>query len=167
MGAPPDQVYLCALKKALYSGAELSGYLPLVGKYLVHIRTRTFNMYANAGAGCGGMIRLGGMEQRLCGYAASIEAGAARLAVFYYGNGHAQLCRAQRGHIASGARAYHYQLVFLHKYYISCSWIMRQISDAISGQAVSAARHRAASLKLSPSNAAFSLSAMLQSIESE
>ena len=116
LGAPPDQVYLCALKKALYAGAELSGYLPLVGKYLVHIRTRTFNMYANAGAGCGSMICLGGMEQRLCGYAASIEACAASLPVFHHRNRHSQLSGAQRGHIASGTCAYHYQLVFLHKY---------------------------------------------------
>jgi hypothetical protein len=79
----------------------------LVGEHRRHVDAVQRRADAELSAVRGGVGHLGRMQERLGGYAANVQAGAADLALFDKGDAQAQLCSPERGGIAAAAPAEH------------------------------------------------------------
>ena len=99
--------------------AQLFRHAALIGKNFAHVEGRAHRVNAHGRAVHRVAVDLRGVEQRLGGDAAPVQAGAAYLAAFHHSGVQAQRGGTQRCGIAAGACADDDQLI-VHTYSSGC-----------------------------------------------
>ena len=115
-----NQIHLGALEHTLDTGGQLLGHSTLVGEDGVHVNVHRVSGDTGVLAGADIMVNLGGMQQGLGGHAATVQAGAAGLAVLHNGHLQAQLSGAQSRNIAAGTGADDDQLIIHRSNLLFC-----------------------------------------------
>ena len=114
-----DEIHLGGLQQAVDAAAQLLGHAALVGEDLLHIEGSACRVNAHARAVHRVTVDLGGVEQRLGGDAAPVQAGATHLTARHHRRMQAQRGGPEGGGIAAGAGADHNQLI-LHAHSSGC-----------------------------------------------
>ena len=114
-----NQVDLGGLEKSVDAAAQLFGHTALIGEDLAHVEAGARRVNAHGRAVHRVTVDLGGVEQRLGGDAAPVQAGTAYLTALHHGGVQAQRRGTQRGGIAAGACADDDQLI-VHTYSSGC-----------------------------------------------
>jgi len=128
-GRAAQEVDLRGLEERFDAGGQLLRDLALVGKNFLNVGADVLGVHADVRAVLGVVIDLGGVEQRLGGDAAAVQAGAACLALFHNGGLEAQLRCAQCRFIAAGTCADDDELIIRH----SISFLFRAMPPFSGG----------------------------------
>ena len=114
-----DEIDLCGFEKPMDAAPQLFRHAALIGENFAHVEGGVCRVNAHGRAVHRVPVDLGGVEQRLGGDAAPVQAGAAHLAALYHGGVQAQRRGTQGGGIAAGACADDDQLI-VHTYSSGC-----------------------------------------------